>query len=163
MKSQKIFKGLIPLLASLLILSMALAACQSAPTPAPNQAAKEDVARPSNPGGPGPAVSLSGDAAKGEKVFAANCAACHGQKGVGGIANPGSTDGSVPPLNPIDETLVDPDIKVYTTNLDLFVEHGSTPEGTSPALKMLAFGDTKSLSAQDIADVLAYVVSINKK
>jgi mono/diheme cytochrome c family protein len=82
---------------------------------------------------------------------------------VGGVANPGSTDGTVPPLNPIDGTLIDPDPKVYATNLDLFLEHGSTPEGPSPKQTMPAWGDDKKLTAQQIADVIAYLISLNSK
>jgi mono/diheme cytochrome c family protein len=86
---------------------------------------------------------------------------CHGDQGKAGIANPGSDDGEVPALNPIDSTLIDKDPKVYATNLDLFVEHGSKPEGDSPAVTMPALGDLKSLTAQQIADVIAYIMSLN--
>ncbi len=88
-----------------------------------------EVARPSNAGGPGEAIDLTGDPKAGEQVFADNCQKCHGEKGVGGVDNPGSDDGTIPPLNPIDETMVDKDPKVFATNIDLFIEHGSTPEG----------------------------------
>ena len=91
-----------------------------------------------------------------------NCQKCHGENGAGGVDNPGSTDGTIPPLNPIDETLMDKDPKVYATNLDLFLEHGSTPEGTNPKEKMTAWADEKKLTPQPIADVIAYVMSLNK-
>jgi len=129
---------------------------------APKPAATVEVARPSNPGGPGPAATLAGDAQNGAQVFATNCVSCHGAQGKGGVNNPGSTDGTVPPLNPIDDTLKNADLKVFAYNLDLFIEHGSTPEGPSPALKMLAWGDQKTLTPQQIADVIAYVISLNK-
>jgi mono/diheme cytochrome c family protein len=137
----------------------------SAPTAtaAPTQpvSAGPDIARPSNPGGPGDAVNLTGDASEGEQVYATNCVTCHGEKGVGGVANPGSTDGTVPELNPIDPTLIDPDYKTYAYNLDLFIEHGSTPEGTSPVFKMPAWGDSATLTQQQIADAIAYLISLN--
>ncbi len=135
-----------------------------APTAAPTDAAAaaSDIARPSNPGGPGPAVDLTGDMAAGLVVFVANCVRCHGSKGTGGIANPGSDDGTVPPLNPIDSTLVSSDYKTFATNLDLFIEHGSTPSGPSPILSMPAWGDSGKLKPQQIADVIAYVISLNK-
>jgi S-disulfanyl-L-cysteine oxidoreductase SoxD len=120
-----------------------------------------DIARPSNPGGPGKAVSLTGSASAGQATFTQICAACHGPNGTQGIANPGSNDGSVPPLNPIDDTIVSPDHKVFATNIDLFIEHGSTPEGSGPQVKMPAFGDTQILTPQQIADVIAYVISLN--
>lgn len=121
-----------------------------------------EIARPSNPGGPGDAISLKGDAKAGAAVFTANCAACHGVNGKQGIANPGSDDGSVPPLNPIDETLVDADYKIFATNLDLFIQHGSVPAGTSPAISMPAWGDQGKLTQQQIADVIAFLISLNK-
>jgi mono/diheme cytochrome c family protein len=129
---------------------------QSEPEPA------EEVARPSNPGGPGPAVDLTGDAASGQQVFATNCQTCHSTEGKGGVANPGSSDGTVPALNPIDPTLKDPDLKTFATNLDLFVEHGSIPEGANPTLTMPPWGDKKALTPQQIADVIAYLISLNK-
>jgi mono/diheme cytochrome c family protein len=127
---------------------------------APQSATK--VARPSNPGGPGPAATMTGDAQNGAKVFAANCVACHGDEGKGGVNNPGSKNGTVPSLNPIASSLKDSDPKVFAYNIDLFVEHGSTPEGSGPALKMVAWGDQKALTPQQIADVIAYIMSLNK-
>jgi mono/diheme cytochrome c family protein len=136
-----------------------------APTAAPTTAAgaTAQVARPSNAGGPGPAIQLTGDAKAGGDVFVANCKKCHGDQGQGGVKNPGSDDGTVPPLNPIDESLKSSDPVVYATNLDLFVEHGSTPSGSSPQYTMPAWGDDKKLSPQQIADVIAYVISLNGK
>lgn len=119
------------------------------------------VPRPSNPGGPGEAVNLKGDIAAGAQVFSANCVACHGLEGVGGVANPGSADGIVPPLNPIDPLLKDADYKVFATNLDLFLQHGSTPAGPSPVFVMPAWGDLGALTQQQIADVIAYIISLN--
>ena len=91
-----------------------------------------EIARPSNPGGPGSAIGLSGDVKAGATVFVDNCQKCHGEKGAGGSENPGSTDGTIPPLSPIDETMIDKDPKTFAYNIDLFIEHGSTPEGPSP-------------------------------
>jgi len=139
-----------------LLSALVLTACSSE-TPA-----SEEVARPSNAGGPGEAINLTGDASAGANIFTANCVACHGDQGKGGIPNPGSDDGTVPELNPIDSTLVSSDYKTFATNLDLFIEHGSKPEGDSPALEMKAFGDEKLLTPQQIADVIAYVISLNK-
>ena len=138
------------------VLALALSACASKDTES------EEVARPSNGGGPGDAINLTGDATRGADIFANNCVACHGDQGTGGVANPGSDDKTVPSLNPIDPTLVSSDYKTFATNLDLFIEHGSTPEGESPALSMKPFGDQKLLTPQEIADVIAYVISLNQ-
>jgi mono/diheme cytochrome c family protein len=120
-----------------------------------------EIARPSNPGGPGPALNLAGDSAAGAQTFTENCQTCHGERGVGGVDNPGSTDGTIPPLKPIDETMVDKDPKVFAYNIDLFIEHGSTPEGPNPKEKMPAWGDDRKLTPQQIADVIAYLISLN--
>lgn len=119
------------------------------------------VARPSNPGDPGDAINLQGDPTSGGQVYNTNCAVCHGEEGHGGVKNPGSDDGTVPALNPIDSTLVDKDYKTYATNLDLFIQHGSTPSGPSPAKSMPAWGDNKALDQQKIADVIAFIVKLN--
>ncbi len=122
-----------------------------------------EVARPSNPGGPGPALNLTGNATAGTQVFVTNCQKCHGPQGAGGVANPGSDDGTIPPVNPIDETLVNSDLKTFAYNIDLFVEHGSTPSGPNPKQTMPAWGDDNKLTPQQIADVIAYVISLNTK
>jgi mono/diheme cytochrome c family protein len=134
-----------------------LAACGSAAvTPDPN------AAKPSNPGGTGKALTLTGNAQNGAKVFADNCAQCHGDQGKGGVVNEGSKDGTIPALNPIDETLKNKDPKVFAANIDLFIEHGSTPEGNQPTRIMMPFGDGGMLEPQQIADVIAYVISLNQ-
>jgi mono/diheme cytochrome c family protein len=131
-----------------------------AETPEPGVA--PDIARPSNPGGPGPAVELQGNIDNGKKIYVANCQICHGEEGKGGYPNPGSTDGTVPALNPIDPTLISPDYKTFATNLDLFIEHGSVAEGPEPVRMMPLWGDRGALTPQEIADVIAYVISLNK-
>lgn len=173
-------KRLMLYLGPALIVVAIVAACAPAATPSPPTAAPtagqaggksateeapaaEEVAQPSNPGGPGPAIGLTGDLKAGEKVYVDNCQKCHGEKGVGGIENPGSDDGTIPPLSPIDETMVSKDPKVFATNIDLFVEHGSKPEGDNPKEIMAAWGDDKKLTPQQIADVIAYVISLNTK
>ena len=42
------------------------------------------------------------------------------------------------------------------------MEHGSTPEGSNPILTMPAWGDKMLLTPQQIADVIAYMISLNK-
>jgi mono/diheme cytochrome c family protein len=133
-----------------------------ADTPVPGEPAGVDIARPSNPGGPGPALDLQGDANRGKDIYAANCEYCHAAEGKGGLPNPGTTDGTVPSLNPIDPTLVNADYKTFAYNLDLFLEHGSVPEGAEPTRNMPAWGDNKALTPQQIADVIAYIISLNK-
>jgi mono/diheme cytochrome c family protein len=144
--------------AAVLILLSFLSACGGSNA---TEAPASDVPKPSNSGGTGEAVNLTGDPKAGAEVYTQVCATCHGPEGKGGVANPGSTDGTVPELNPIDPGLVSADYKTFAVNLDLFLEHGSTPEGPSPEKSMVGFGDTKALTPQQIADVIAYVISLN--
>lgn len=130
-------------------------------TPLPPGAPTPEPARPSEPGGLGSAATMTGNAAQGRSDFGLYCAPCHGPAGVQGIPNPGSDDGSVPGLNPIDPTIASRDPKTVAANVDLFIEHGSVPEGPSPLLMMPSFGDSKMLSPQQIADLIAYVMSLN--
>ena len=132
-----------------------------APAPAATTESGDDIARPTNPGGAGPAINLTGDVPAGSQLFVANCQKCHGTNGQAGVVNFGSDDGTVPPLNPIDDTIISADSHVYAYNLDLFIEHGSTPSGTNPQLTMPAIGDEGRLSPQQIADVIAYIISLN--
>jgi mono/diheme cytochrome c family protein len=121
-----------------------------------------EVARPSNPGGPGNAINLTGDATAGEKVFTTYCQTCHGPQGTDNVSNPGSDDGTVPPLNPIDSTLVSTDYNTFAYNIDLFIQNGSTPAGSNPTLIMPSWSVPGGLTQQQIADVIAYVISLNQ-
>jgi mono/diheme cytochrome c family protein len=143
------------LLGGLIVFGLMLSACAKAAEPDPK------AAKPSNSGGTGKALLLTGDVTKGKDIYVSKCAVCHGDQGAGGVANAGSDDGTVPALNPIDETLANKDPKVFAANLDLFIEHGSTPEGSGPAQIMVGWGDTNQLDAQGIADVIAYIISLN--
>jgi len=122
----------------------------------------EEVPEPSNPGLPGSAINLTGDPVSGQALFKSNCANCHGNTGTGGVLNPGSSDGTVPALNPIDPLLKDPDPRLFAANIDLFIQHGSVPEGISPFRTMPGWGDQNALTQQQIADVIAYMISLNK-
>jgi mono/diheme cytochrome c family protein len=124
---------------------------------------KSQEGAPPGPGEVGAAVSLPSDVTRGALVYKASCVGCHGAKGEGNVANPGSKDGTVPPLSPIDPEIASPDIKAFTKNIDIYIEHGSKPEGQKPSLNMPAFGDEKKLTAQQIADVIAYTISMGRK
>lgn len=112
----------------------------------------------------GPAASIHGDPGRGRILFATNCAACHNDRGIGGIANPGSNDGTIPAVNPIDPGFLEQsqgDPAQLVQAIDPFVQHGSRPAGPNPQQSMIAWGDQKLLSQNDIADVEAYVMSLN--
>jgi mono/diheme cytochrome c family protein len=143
------------------IISATLAPPAPTETPLPPGAPTASPVQPSHPGGPGAALTLTGDGNRGKALFGQYCAACHGPEGVQGAPNPGSGDGAVPVLNPIDSTLVNTDAKAFATNIDLFVEHGSVPAGPGPLILMPSFGDSKLLNPQQIADLIAYIISLN--
>jgi mono/diheme cytochrome c family protein len=138
------------------VLMLAAAGCgSSSAAPDPN------APKPSNAGGVGEAVTLQGDAANGEQIFATTCAPCHGPQGTGSVLNDGAEEPEVPALNPIEDAFKNSDTGVFAANLDLFLEHGSTPAGT-PSRIMMAYGDNQLLTPQQIADVIAYIISLNK-
>ncbi len=132
------------------------------PPPTPSPAESAEAARLATPASPGPAVSLAGDAGRGRAAFGPYCAGCHGPEGLQGIANPGSRDGQVPVLNPIDPDIANPDPKVFATNVDLRVQYGRIPVGPSPEIVMPAFGERNLLSQQQIADLIAYIIYLNQ-
>jgi mono/diheme cytochrome c family protein len=121
-----------------------------------------EIARPNTPGGPGSALGLTGDSTVGMQIYLDHCQMCHGPQGLGGILNPGSDDGTVPELNPIDPTLANSDYATFAYNVDLFIQNGSRPAGINPARSMPPWGSQNGLTQQQIADVIAYIISLNK-
>ena len=109
----------------------------------------------------GEAARVIGSRERGAVLFKNYCSSCHGPKGTLGMPNPGSDDGKVPLLNPVQRELYSRDPKTFAANIDRFIQHGSVPSGIRPSLSMLAFGDTHTLTQQEIANVEAYVMSIN--
>jgi mono/diheme cytochrome c family protein len=130
-------------------------------TPAPPPAG-EEIARPSFPGDAGEAINLTGSLVAGKQIYETRCQLCHGTEGKGDVLNPGTDDGTVPPLNPIDSTLVSTYYRTYAYNLDLFLQNGSRPAGSNPARFMPPWGAQNGLAQQQIADVIAYIISLNK-
>jgi mono/diheme cytochrome c family protein len=110
-------------------------------------------------GPPGKAAALIGDRKKGESLFVKNCQSCHGPQGTDKVPNPGSSDGTVPPLNPIDPALADKKSPVFAANIDRFIQHGSMATGSNPVLFMPNWDD--KLSQQEIADIEAYILHLN--
>jgi quinol-cytochrome oxidoreductase complex cytochrome b subunit/cytochrome c551/c552 len=109
----------------------------------------------------GQAAFIIGSAENGADLYREQCVSCHGPEGKGSIPNPGSDDGVVPPLGPIDPTLYDTDPKVFAMNIDKIIQHGSLPSGPRPALHMPAWGDTRSLTQEEISNLEAYIMALN--
>jgi mono/diheme cytochrome c family protein len=111
---------------------------------------------------PGHAAYTIGDSENGAVLFKERCASCHGQEGKGGVLNPGSDEKAVPALNPIDLDEFSTDPRIFARNIDIFIQHGSVPPGPAPALKMPPFGDSNALTQEEIANIEAYVLNLNK-
>ncbi|MGD8319012.1 MAG: cytochrome b N-terminal domain-containing protein [Gemmatimonadota bacterium] len=112
-------------------------------------------------GPPGDAASMIGNVEHGKALFSKDCASCHGEAGRGGVPDPGSVMGTVPSLAPVDSVLADPDPQAFAENIDRFIQHGATPAGTDPSLTMQAFGDEHTLTQEEIANIEAYILSLN--
>lgn len=110
---------------------------------------------------PGRSAYSIGSAERGAEVFKKNCSSCHGPEGKTNVPNPGSEEGKVPDLNPVDPELYTPDAQSFAENIDIYIQHGAVPEGPNPAIRMPAFGDTNTLTQQEIANVEAYILRLN--
>jgi uncharacterized repeat protein (TIGR01451 family) len=157
MKHRKVL--VLPLLIALgLLLTWQIAFAQApTPNPLPNVTGV-DITKV------GAAASMQGNPLSGRALFDQNCSTCHGDRGAMGEDNPGSNDGTVPVVNPIDPGFLDDsrgDPTIFAADLDLFLQHGSRPNGPSPKDLMTAWGDTNKLTQQQIADVEAYVMQLN--
>jgi hypothetical protein len=67
----------------------------------------------------------------------------------------------VPPLNPIDRKLYNAGPAVFAAAIDKIIQHGSMPSGKHPTLHMPAWGDTRSLTQQEISNLEAYILQLN--
>ncbi|HEX8948017.1 MAG TPA: cytochrome b N-terminal domain-containing protein [Dissulfurispiraceae bacterium] len=139
------------------------AAQKAAPAPAGQGGPRTKAAPPGTvpEATAGEAAFIIGNAENGADFFKRQCASCHGQEGKGSIPNPGSAQGKVPALNPVDKGLFNREARTFAENIDKFIQHGATPPGPKPLLRMPAFGDTKSLTQQEIANVEAYILKMN--
>jgi ubiquinol-cytochrome c reductase cytochrome b subunit len=108
------------------------------------------------------AAFIIGSSDQGKVLFNKYCVSCHGADGKGGIANGGSSAGVVPKLNPISSALYNTDPDLFSQEIDKFIQHGSIPPGENPALKMEAYGDKNLLTQQQISDIEAYILRLNK-
>ncbi|MDA8168970.1 MAG: cytochrome b N-terminal domain-containing protein [Nitrospiraceae bacterium] len=130
--------------------------------PAAPAAGLKVVPPDSIPQGPaGKASFIIGNAGNGAILFREQCSSCHGPEGRGGIPNPGSESGTVPPLNPIGNVFRNVDVRVFAGNIDKYIQNGATPPGPGPALHMPDFGASNSLTQQEISNIEAYVLQLN--
>ncbi|MGB8490175.1 MAG: cytochrome b N-terminal domain-containing protein, partial [Bacteroidales bacterium] len=109
----------------------------------------------------GLAASIIGNPEHGYILFRQQCEGCHGVDGKGGVPNPGSDAGAVPVLNPVSRNFFSNDVMAFVQNIDTVIQHGMVPPGPHPALRMPAFGDSHTLTQQQISQIESYVLSIN--
>lgn len=109
----------------------------------------------------GPAAYFVGNPSHGQTLFKKQCQRCHGKDAKGGVPNPGSDDGTVPPLNSIDPSLSSPNPVTFAENIDRYMQHGSIPDGPHPEKTMPAFGDDLTLTQPMIAQIQAYILKLN--
>ena len=112
-------------------------------------------------GQPGPAAYILGNAEHGAILFKQQCQHCHGVDAKGGKPNPGSNDGTIPPLNPIDPKIYNKNAQIFAEHVDIRLQHGAIPRGPNPEFHMPDFGDSHSMTQQEIAEVITYVLSLN--
>jgi ubiquinol-cytochrome c reductase cytochrome b subunit len=142
-------------------------AAVAAPTGLPGPTPDSSIV--TTPPVPGASVASHqiGGAEHGSTLFVLYCAECHGDEGIKGVENPGSADGEVPPLNPIDPEVKGKTVQAFVDGLDGYLQNGSVPGSPDasptavPRLKMPSFGNTYALTQPQIADLEAYVMQLN--
>ncbi len=112
-------------------------------------------------GPPGEAATLIGGIKLGRMLFADYCSSCHGPEGTDKVPNPGSKEGMVPGLNPMDPNLSSDDPSVFAAKIDRIIQHGCLPTGPHPAIYMPAYGDGMTLTQPQIAAIEAYILDLN--
>ena len=112
-------------------------------------------------GPPGEAASIIGNVVVGQKLYTLNCATCHGIIGVKGEPNYGSRIGHVPSLDPVNGALFSKSPDQFAENIDRFIQHGSAKTVPSATLTMFDYGDSYTLTQPQIANIEAYILSIN--
>ena len=71
---------------------------------------------------------------------------CISDVGKGGIHDPGSAANTVPPLNPIDRKLYNPEPQAFVNLMDRIIQNDAQPKGVNPALIMPSFGASQDLT-----------------
>jgi len=103
-------------------------------------------------------VNIIGDKEHGGILFHQSCIMCHGPHG--NPMTPGfNHPRGVPALNPIDRNVFNSDPRTFVEHIDQFVQHGIPNTEGGP--NMPNFGDSHALTQAQIADLEAYVLSLN--
>ncbi len=112
-------------------------------------------------GGSGSSISsmgIIGDKEHGAILFHQSCIMCHGPHG--NPKTPGfNAPKGVPSLNPIDRNVFNADPQTFVEHIDQFIQHGIPNTEGGP--NMPDFGASHALTQAQIADLEAYVLSLN--
>lgn len=144
-----------------ILLVLVLVACGSQPIdgPAGDEATAPPAVQPGDEAGAPTATTgdasgdeatdtpagQGGDAAAGQGIFAQRCASCHGQAGAGGRSFA---------LAPARDSLKSSSEADFIENMTNIITHGKG--------RMPAWGDTGRLNAEQISNVVAYILSLNE-
>ncbi len=112
------------------------------------------------------AAGIIGNQDHGAILFHQSCIMCHGPHG--NNITPGYTSyltgdhapRGVPVLNPIDRAVYNADPQLFVEHIDQFIQHGA-PNIDSSGPAMPNFGDSHALTQAQIADIEAYILSLN--
>lgn len=106
----------------------------------------------------GQSIHIVGNREHGRVLFQENCMRCHGPEGKVNTSDFSSLPG-VPSIVPIRQDLYSKDPREFVRNIDRSIQHGVRNRSGGP--DMPAFGDTHTLTQAQIADIEAYVLSLN--
>jgi ubiquinol-cytochrome c reductase cytochrome b subunit len=155
---------------------MSLLKREAAPVPAGSSSSQEagevqNGSGQANNAGSVQATGVIGDKEHGAILFHQSCIMCHGPHGdnrtpgfAGYLTEKGDATGQHPPkgvpsLNPIDRAVYNVDPQLFAQHVDQYVQHGIPNTQGGP--NMPAFGDSHALTQAQIADLEAYVLSLN--
>ena len=106
----------------------------------------------------GKSASIVGNFEHGKIIYNQQCLMCHGPHG-NPLAKGFKAEKGVPALNPIPENLYSKDVQTFINKIDIYIQHGSpNPEG---GLAMPNFGDSNTMTQEQIADVESYILHLN--
>ena len=129
----------------LVAVAMLLSACGGG-------AQTKSAAAPSLPSDAQKYANLKGDSAKGKDKFLATCTACHGPDGKG---LPGL--GKDLTISPFAKGLSDPELILFITK-----GRPATDPANTTKVEMPPKGNNPALSDQDLADIVAFIRTLEK-
>jgi mono/diheme cytochrome c family protein len=101
---------------------------------------------------PSPGAALPGDPAKGQALYGANCATCHGSSLGGGIG---------PALNPITKLPGVPNSLDVAFLIDIITNGRKHQAGDPGSVDMPAKGGNSGLTEQDVKDLASFIIDSN--